>query len=292
MADNAGTGSEAVEAPARPVDGPAAGAGVPALDDAFTLDPTLVDAYAANGHVLVHGLASPAEAAAYRPVIEPEAIARAWNKDQVTEPGNHQGVFLQSFNLWRVDDRIARFVLSARFAGVAAALLGVERVRLYHDQALCKGPGGGRTPWHQDHYYWPLDTDRMVTMWMPLVDIPAEVGSMTFASGSHALGDLGGKGIGKETDTTLRAVIEQRGLPTDSYGAMTAGDATFHGGWTAHSAGRNPTERLRTVMTVIYYADGAHVLPAVTEAQEVDRRAWLGGRPLGAVADHELNPVL
>ena len=45
-------------------------------------------------------------------------------------------------------------------------------------------------------------------------------------------------------------------------------------------------------MTVIYFADGARVLPEVTDAQEVDRRAWLGGRPLGALADHDLNPVL
>ena len=68
--------------------------------------------------------------------------------------------------------------------------------------------------------------------------------------------------------------------------------AEDHGGWTIHSAGRNRSDHLRTVMTVIYYADGARVLPEVTDAQEVDRRAWLGGRPLGAVADHELNPVL
>lgn len=26
--------------------------------------------------------------------------------------------------------------------------------------------------------------------------------------------------------------------------------------------------------------------------QEVDRKAWLGGRPLGALVDHELNPVI
>src|SRR5207249_11996994 len=56
---------------------------------------------------------------------------------------------------------------------------------LYHDQALFKEAGGGRTPWHQDMYYWPLDTDRTITMWMPLVDVPAEVGSMLFASGSQ-----------------------------------------------------------------------------------------------------------
>ena len=63
-------------------------------------------------------------------------------------------------------------MFGGRFAGVAAALLGVDGVRLYHDQALFKEPGGGPTPWHQDQVYWPLATDRTITMWMPLVDLP------------------------------------------------------------------------------------------------------------------------
>ena len=33
------------------------------------------------------------------------------------------------------------------------------------------GHSGGFTPWHQDQFYWPLDTDRTITMWMPLVDV-------------------------------------------------------------------------------------------------------------------------
>jgi len=45
-------------------------------------------------------------------------------------------------------------------------------------------------------------------------------------------------------------------------------------------------------MTVIYVADGARVLTDVTEAQDLDRRAWLGGAPLGALVDGELNPIL
>jgi hypothetical protein len=45
-------------------------------------------------------------------------------------------------------------------------------------------------------------------------------------------------------------------------------------------------------MTVIYLADGPRVLDEVTPAQEVDRKAWLGGRPHGALVDHELNPVI
>jgi ectoine hydroxylase-related dioxygenase (phytanoyl-CoA dioxygenase family) len=265
---------------------------LPALDGTFDLDPALVQAYDTDGHALVRGLASPEEAAAYRPIIEAAALDKAWDKRPLDERDTYGKAFLQSFNLWRVDPAIARFVLSKRFARVAAALLGVESVRLYHDQALCKEPGGGRTPWHQDQYYWPLDTDRTITMWMPLVDVPAEVGSMTFASGSHRLGDLRGRAISDESDAELAAVVAERGIPTCSYGALRAGDATFHGGWTIHSAGPNPTERLRTVMTVIYVADGARVLNELTEAQELDRKVWLKGTPPGALVDHERNPRL
>ena len=44
----------------------------------------------------------------------------------------------------------------------------VEGVRLYHDQALNKEPGGGYTPWHCDAYYWPVQSDKIVTAWVPL----------------------------------------------------------------------------------------------------------------------------
>ena len=272
-----------------------------AFDDTVLLDPTVVEGFERDGYAMLEALASPDEAAAMRTVIEPAAIEHAFNRGD-SEDGSLDGAFLQSFNLWRVDERIARFVLGRRFAGGggprgggaggAAQLLGVERVRLYHDQALCKGPSGGRTPWHQDHWYWPLDTDRMITMWMPLVDLPDEVGSMTFAAGSHRDGDLCGVGISRESNQRLREVIDDRGFRTHTYGALHAGDATFHGGWTVHSADRNPTDLLRTVMTVIYFADGARVAEEISPAQDVDRRAWVGGRPLGALADHELNPVL
>ncbi|HVX18912.1 MAG TPA: phytanoyl-CoA dioxygenase family protein [Acidimicrobiales bacterium] len=264
----------------------------PDLDGSYDLDAAVIAGFAANGHAMVPGLCSPGEAAAYHPLIETAAIEHARNKEQIGPEGSLDRAFLQSFNLWRVDERIARFVLARRFAEVAAKLLGVERVRLYHDQALCKGPGGGRTPWHQDHYYWPLDTDRMITMWMPMIDLDPEVGSMTFASGSHLLGDLRGKAISKEGDVEFAALLEQQGIPTHTYGALHAGDATFHGGWTLHSAGRNHTDQLRTVMTVIYYADGALVADELTPAQDLDRRIWLGDRPPGAPADHEDNILL
>ena len=265
---------------------------LPPLDEEIDLDPRLAADFERDGHVAVRGLASADEAAAYRPIIEAAALDTAWDKRPLSERDTYGKAFLQSFNLWRLDPAIATFVRSRRFARVAAQLLGVEAVRLYHDQALCKEPGGGRTPWHQDQYYWPMDTDRTITMWMPLVDVPDEVGSMTFATGSHRLGDLRGRSISDESDVEFGSLIESRGLPTDTHGAMQAGDATFHNGWTLHSAGPNPTGRLRTVMTVIYVADGARVLPELTRAQDFDRKVWLGGANPGDPIDSDLNPRL
>ena len=262
-----------------------------AFDDTVLLDPTVVEGFERDGYAMLEALASPDEAAAMRTVIEPAAIEHAFNRGD-GEDGSLDGAFLQSFNLWRVDERIARFVLGRRFAGVAAPQGGGGRGRRYHDHALWQGPRGGRPPRPPAPWYWPLDTDRMITMWMPLVDLPDEVGSMTFAAGSHRDGDLCGVGISRESNQRLREVIDDRGFRTHTHGALHAGDATFHGGWTVHSADRNPTDLLRTVMTVIYFADGARVAEEISPAQDVDRRAWVGGRPLGALADHELNPVL
>ena len=118
----------------------------------------------------------------------------------------------------------------------------VDSVRLYHDQALFKPPGADRTPWHQDRYYWPLDTDRTVTMWLPLVDVDEEMGPMRFASGSHRALDFGDLAISSDTDRRLSALIEEQGWPIAG-APVGAGDATFHAGGTLHSAGANRSDR-------------------------------------------------
>lgn len=196
-------------------------------------------------------------------------------------------------NLWRRDEEVRQFVFNAEFARAAAALLGVERVRIYHDQALFKEPNGGFTPWHQDQYYWPLDTDKTITMWMPLVDITPEMGMLTFASGSHADGRVGSLKISDESEAAYGNYIEKKRFPIVRAESMSAGDATFHRGWTIHSAGENTSaDKLREVMTVIYFADGARVAVPRNDNQVADLEAWLGGRKPGDIADSEMNPAL
>src|SRR3954449_1175199 len=264
----------------------------PRLDDPHRLDPACLAEFRDKGHTVVRRLCTPNEIAAFRPAIEDAALAYSRETRPLEERDTYGKAFLQVQNLWRRDERVRSFVFAPRFARVAAELLGVDGVRLYHDQALFKEAGGGRTPWHQDQHYWPLDTDRTITMWMPLIDVPPTIGTMTFVSGSHRLGYLGEYSISDESEAAFASMIADRGLPLETHGALAAGDATFHAGWMLHSAPPNPTGTLRAVMTVIYFADGTRVAEPASKAQEFDLKIWLRGCAPGDLAAGELNPLL
>ncbi|MDQ0897043.1 MULTISPECIES: phytanoyl-CoA dioxygenase family protein [unclassified Paenibacillus] len=265
---------------------------LPSLEDNYELSAQQKESYQKNGHIALRQVASKSEIAAYEPVIS--HLVKELNKhDKPLEQRDTYGkAFIQISNLWEKSEAIQRFVLAKRFAKIAADLMGVNGVRIYHDQALFKEPHGGHTPWHQDQIYWPLDTDKTITMWMPLVPISQEVGSMTFASESHLMGYINKMVISDESHRTLAGYIEGKGFETMSHGAMEAGDATFHSGWTLHSAPGNPTDTMRKVMTVIYYADGIRVAEPDSKARENDLKAWFPGIQPGDLAATALNPLV
>jgi ectoine hydroxylase-related dioxygenase (phytanoyl-CoA dioxygenase family) len=264
---------------------------LPALNDRFDLAPEVVAAYQDHGHVLVQGVASADEVAAFRPVIA--AAVTRFNRESrpLAERDTYGKAFIQVLNLWREDAEVSRFVLAARFAGVAADLLGVESVRIYHDQALVKEPGGGHTPWHQDAIYWPLDGTRCVTMWMPLVNVTTDMGLMTFVNRSNT-GELGGAAISDDSEAHFDSLVGRTGAKLSVPVSMSAGDATFHGGWTLHKAGANTSTITREVMTVIYFASDLTVQTPSNEPQRRDLAAWLPGLVPGDLAASELNPIV
>jgi ectoine hydroxylase-related dioxygenase (phytanoyl-CoA dioxygenase family) len=188
---------------------------------------------------------------------------------------------------------VKKFVLARRFAKVAADLMGVKGVRIYHDQALYKEPQGGHTPWHQDQQYWPLDGVKCVTLWMPLVDCSAAMGTMRFASGSQALGYLGPLNISDDSEKELSDLVRQKGYEISYAGDMSAGDATFHNGWTIHGApGNETTDKLREVMTIIYLEDNAVITEPDHGARVNDLSRWFPGLKPGDIAASPLNPLV
>jgi ectoine hydroxylase-related dioxygenase (phytanoyl-CoA dioxygenase family) len=245
-----------------------------------------------NGHVLVRNLASSSCVAEARTAIVDTVTRLANEIRDLKDRDTYAKAFLQVTNLWESDDTVKKFVFEKAFAQTAADLLGVDKVRLYHDQALFKEPGGGHTPWHQDKFYWPLDTDKMITMWMPLFDIDDEMGMITFASGSHIAGPVKNVEISDKSDEIYSRYVSDCGFKIWKPDSMKAGDATFHLGWTIHRAGPNLSKTMRAVMTVIYFADGACITEPTSKFQRADLEAWFPDQRPGEIARSRLNPVM
>jgi ectoine hydroxylase-related dioxygenase (phytanoyl-CoA dioxygenase family) len=265
---------------------------LPELEAAYDLAPSQIYEFQRDGHVLLRSVASPGEIAAYRPAILTARELFGADRTPLESRDTYGKAFLKGINLWEKDRNVRRFVLARRFGKLAADLLGVDGVRVYHDQALLKEPGGGLTPWHQDQHYWPLDTDQTITMWMPLVDLTAEMGTMHFASGSHRGGCLGDAPISDESEKRFEDFIRSQGFAVTAGPAMAAGDATFHYGWTLHGAPPNTTALTREVMTVIWFADGARVTEPDNANRRRDLDRWFPGLRPGDLAASELNPLV
>ena len=170
---------------------------LPHLNSTFDLDEAASRDFRTHGFVVIRGLAAQSEIDAYRPLIQEAVREKFERQEREGRKGGYGRFFTQVTNIWRLDKRVEPLIFARRFAKLAADLMGVSGVRLYHDQALFKPAGGSATPWHQDQIYWPLDTPHTVTMWMPLVDTPRQMGTMSFASGSHRSGPLVNAAISK-----------------------------------------------------------------------------------------------
>jgi ectoine hydroxylase-related dioxygenase (phytanoyl-CoA dioxygenase family) len=263
---------------------------LPPLFETFSLESEAIHEFREKGHTLIRNILSQEEVGMYRQAILDAATRFNTEKRSLEERDTYGKAFLQIMNLWEVDEAVKKFTLAKRFGKIAADLMGVKNVRIYHDQALLKEPGGGPTPWHQDQYYWPVDTNNTVTMWMPLIDITEEMGMLTFASGSHRAGLAGNIAISDDSEVLLDQYVLDKRFKVSRPKFMKAGDATWHYGLTLHKAPGNNSQRMREVMTVIYIADGTHVTIPGNENQEKDRQRWFQGLSPGDLAASKLNP--
>ncbi len=221
-----------------------------------------------------------------------EEVARLNNQDTALEQRDTYGkAFLQIFNLWREHEEIRKLVLSKRLAQIAADLMGVKRVRIYHDQALFKEPGGGITPWHADQYYWPLDTDKTVTAWIPLQETPLEMGPLEFSAKSHQIVEGRDLMISDESEEKIRQNLRINDFE-HVVEPFEAGEISFHSSWVFHRAGANRTDRMRKVMTIIYMDAETRLKHPENKNQENDWHTWCPGAAVGEVIDTPLNPVV
>lgn len=174
------------------------------------------------------------------------------------EKNLYEQTFVQCMRLWEDHPEIVRFTFHPKLCAAAAALLQTDCVRLWHDQALYKEPGGRKTDAHLDYPFWPVDRTDLISVWIPFEDVTAGVGRMSYVKGSHSAGitrfvDIGqlkgGEPVNLLEDPDVAALPL---VPVD----VPKGGAVFHHACTIHAADANDTDRTRRVFTMAYMDDG------------------------------------
>ena len=259
---------------------------LPDLDGEYPLSEAQVERCREQGFIVLEGVLDRAEITAYGEAIRAVAMAHFRARGLAASFG---GAFLQQLNLRYCSDAVRSFVLSPRFGRIASRLLGAPAVRLYHEQALFKPPGGIDSHWHQDQFYFPFDDTFTLGMWMPLVDCSPDMGPLRFIAGSHKYGNLEGMSISEESKHFFDDFAAREGLQVVQVPGLRAGDCSLHLGWTVHGAPANRSDKMREAMTANYFPDGARITDL---ARSPDGLRFVGGLLPGQLATSAMNPIV
>jgi ectoine hydroxylase-related dioxygenase (phytanoyl-CoA dioxygenase family) len=261
------------------------------LDQPYPLSDRQIADFRRDGFIRLKHVFSADELRHYGAEITRLTIALNTQTLPLEQRTTYDRAFLQVMNLWEESDTVREFVFGRRLAGLAATLLEVDGVRLYHDQALYKEPGGGITPAHADQYYWPVASDRTITAWIPLQAVPQDMGPLAFFAGSQSVEFGRDLGISDDSEHAITANMEAQGFRVvDEPFAL--GEVSFHLGWTFHRAGANRSTQPRAVMTVIYMDRDMRLKAPVHAMQQADRDRWCPGAAVDKIIDTPKNPVL
>ncbi len=261
------------------------------LDKAYPLEAVQITEFRENGFIKLPGVFSAEELESFAPLISAVVEGEDLNEVTLAERSSYFQAFIQIQNLWTRHPALRAFILNRRCARIAAELLGVDGIRLWHDQALFKEVGGGITPWHADQFFWPMSSMLSITAWIPLQSTSVEAGALQFAAGSHR-DDHGRKyGISDEGETAIAKSLGHAGMEVISE-SYDLGDVSFHYGWTFHRAEGNRTSAPREAMTMIYMDEAMRVAEPINVFQAHDQKTWAPGCEVGEKIDSEINPIL
>jgi hypothetical protein len=215
----------------------------------------LVARFRRDGFLHVPGVLSRAELERYGAAVDEAVTVRKRGDTRgFDEKTPYEQSFLQCQYVWEDFPGVRPLTFHPRIGEIAAALIGAERIRLWHDQALYKEAGGRETEDHTDQPYWPIVESDTATVWVPLAEVDEESGCMGYVPGSHRdsaefIDIFRTPGAGK--------TLESRYAQTPPVFIRCAlGDVIFHHGSTVHMAKANWSDQTRRVYTAIYFRDG------------------------------------
>src|SRR5213592_840741 len=121
-----------------------------------------------------------------------------------------QDVVFHFQGAWLVDPWFHDIIFSPQVTVPISQLLGVRRVRFWHDQVFYKPPRHkGVVPWHQDYSYWTRAVPaNHITINILLDDATLENGCLHYVPGSHGWGILPKVSFGGKLDAVKENLPE------------------------------------------------------------------------------------
>lgn len=142
----------------------------------------------------------------------------------------------------------------------ATRLLRTSSVSIVEDQLLDKPDHGAPVNLHQDYSYWRFSTSvNMLTCWIALSDMTAEMGPIELARGSHRWGFAARPrelihGSDDEYLSAAQAVIPKGHRFDFVTAAVPMGGGVFFHGLAFHGSRGNSTDRLRRAISLHWAA--------------------------------------
>ena len=233
------------------------------------------EAYKRDGAVHIPGLLSPEQL---------DAALKAWewslaNPTPVNAPKlkrDGRPLFYADSYHSRVMEGYRDMLEASPIPEACARLWGTEPVRFIYEQVFLKEGGDtGRTPWHQDGSYIPMDGEDTATAWITF-DALSKADSLEFVRGSH-LGTVYNTSKFDPKDPTIPhdASLPYPNLPPieaerDKWDVISwpveLGDVIFFHFRTLHGGAPTRAGQRRRTLTLRFFGERTHYDPKTAKA--------------------------
>ncbi len=149
-----------------------------------------IDAYDADGAVLLKNVIGPSQLASVSEAIErdienPGPFCHSYAAD------NGHGRFHGNLKIWENDEGFRDFCFHSPLPQIAARFFKAQRINLLYDQLFVKEPGTpNRTRWHNDQPYWPVSGWHVMSFWLALDPTTADNGRLEFVRVTTQVGQV------------------------------------------------------------------------------------------------------
>ncbi|KAG8176290.1 hypothetical protein JTE90_004130 [Oedothorax gibbosus] len=231
------------------------------------LETSLVEEYEKNGAVCLRGVFSEYWVDLVRRGIEKNLASPSPFSEKLKGYKNG-GHYFDDYCNWRRIEEFEKFALQSPAAAIAGILTQSEEVSFYHEHVLVKEPGTDKeTPWHHDQSYYPIDGDKVCSIWMPVDPVSRET-CIQFVSGSHKWGWF----LPRKFETSLPYPVEDSARIDRDYRPVPDVDA-HRDEWDILSWELQPGDCIVFQMKCLHGAPGNR---STTTSRRILSTRWLG----------------